>query len=172
MVYTLMWPLWPVASGHCAWCLATLLGPGIRQNHASTIERYPSLPELMAAVYDRSPMSEAPSDLFAGSCEQVSALAPMHTSEVLLCSEPRPSLPFVPGVANGSLAKSEDASSLQCAMGDTAQWLQYIDVNCYSCMDGANIYLARPAAVRQSVPPDSELAPHKADRMGASIDVR
>jgi hypothetical protein len=28
---------------------------GIRQNHASTIERYPSLPELMAAVYDRSP---------------------------------------------------------------------------------------------------------------------
>ena len=28
---------------------------GIRQNHASTIERSPSLPELMAAVYDRSP---------------------------------------------------------------------------------------------------------------------
>ncbi len=28
---------------------------GIRQNHTSTIERYPSLPELMAAVYDRSP---------------------------------------------------------------------------------------------------------------------
>jgi hypothetical protein len=24
---------------------------GIRQNHASTIERYPSLPELMAAVW-------------------------------------------------------------------------------------------------------------------------
>jgi hypothetical protein len=34
------------------WCGA--LG-GIRQNHTSTIERYPSLPELMAAVYDRSP---------------------------------------------------------------------------------------------------------------------
>ncbi len=28
---------------------------GIRNNHASTIERYPSLPELLAAVYDRSP---------------------------------------------------------------------------------------------------------------------
>jgi hypothetical protein len=26
-----------------------------RTMHASTIERYPSLPELMAAVYDRSP---------------------------------------------------------------------------------------------------------------------
>jgi hypothetical protein len=28
---------------------------GVVHYHASTIERYPSLPELMAAVYDRSP---------------------------------------------------------------------------------------------------------------------
>jgi hypothetical protein len=32
---------------------------GIRQNHASTIERYSSLPELMAFVYDRSPAMAA-----------------------------------------------------------------------------------------------------------------
>ena len=28
---------------------------GMRQKHASTFEKYLSLPELMAAVYDRSP---------------------------------------------------------------------------------------------------------------------
>jgi hypothetical protein len=32
---------------------------GIRQNYASTIERYPSLPELMAVAYDSSPAMAA-----------------------------------------------------------------------------------------------------------------
>jgi hypothetical protein len=32
---------------------------GIRQNHASTIERYPSLPELMVVAYDSSPAMAA-----------------------------------------------------------------------------------------------------------------